>query len=57
MACRHHTKNPSNLESRISLPQVMVMYTMQTQALYVVLPDFDLADLRRGLSVDEAAHL
>ena len=30
---------------------------MQTQALYAVLRDFDLADSRRGLSVDEAASL
>ena len=30
---------------------------MQTQALYAVLHDFDLADLRRGLSVDKAASL
>ena len=34
-----------------------MMSTMQTQALYAVLRDFDLADLRRGLSVDEAASL
>ena len=45
------------MESRISLPQVLVMSTMQTQALYAMLRDFDLADLRRGLSVDEAASL
>ena len=30
------------------------MSTLQTQALYAVLQDFDLADSRRGLSVDEA---
>ena len=30
---------------------------MQTQALYAVLRDFDLADSQRGLSVDEAASL
>ena len=33
------------------------MSTMQTHALYAVLRDFDLADSRRGLSVDEAASL
>ena len=33
------------------------MSTMQTQALYTVLQDFDLADSRRGLLVDEAASL
>ena len=55
MACRHHAANSSNLESRISLPQVLVMSTMQTQAFYAVLRDFDLADSRQGLSVDEAA--
>ena len=33
------------------------MSTMQTQALYAVLQDFDLADSRRGLLVDEAASL
>ena len=57
MACRHHTTNSSDLESGISLPQVLVMSTMQTQALYAVLQDFDLADSRRGLLVDEAASL
>ena len=30
---------------------------MQTQALYAVLRDFDLADSRRGLLVDKAASL
>ena len=30
---------------------------MQTQALYAVLWDFDLANSRQGLSVDEAASL
>ena len=35
----------------------MVMSTMQTQALYAVLRDFDLADSRQGWSVDEAASL
>ena len=57
MACRHHAANLSNLESGISLPQVSVMSTMQTQALYAVLRDFDLVDSRRGLSVYEAASL
>ena len=57
MACRHHATNSSDLESGISLPQVLVMSTMQTQALYAVLPDFELADSRWGLSVDEAASL
>ena len=57
MACRHHATNSSNLESGISLPQVSVMSTMQTQALFAVLRDFDLADSRRGLLVDEAASL
>ena len=33
------------------------MSTMQTQALYAVLRDFDLANSSRGLSVDEAASL
>ena len=28
MACRHHATNSSDLESRISLPQVLVMSTM-----------------------------
>ena len=57
MASRHHATNSSDLESRISLLQVSVVSTMQTQALYAVLRDFDLADSRRGLSVDEAASL
>ena len=57
IACRHYATNLSNLESGISLPQVSVISTMQTQALYAVLRDFDLADSRRGLSVDEAASL
>ena len=57
MACRHDATNSSNLESGISLPQVSFMSTMQTQALYAVLRDFDLADSRRGLLVDEAASL
>ena len=30
---------------------------MQTQALYAVLRDFDLADSRRGLSVEKATSL
>ena len=57
MACHHHNMNSSDLDSGISLPQVSVMSTMQTQALFAVLHDFDLADLRRGLSVDEATSL
>ena len=57
MACRHHATNSSDLESGISLPQVLVMSTMQTQALFAVLCDFHLADSRRGFSVDEAASL
>ena len=57
MACRHHATNSSDLESGISLPQVSVMSTMQTQAIFAVLRDFDLAGLRRGLLVDEAASL
>ena len=57
MACRHHATNSSDLESGISLSQVSVMSTMQTQGLYAVLQDFDLAHSRRGLSVDEAASL
>ena len=57
MACRHHATNSSDLESGISLPQVSVMTAMQTQELFAVLRDFDLADSRRGLSVDEAAAL
>ena len=57
MAFHHHATNSSNFESGISLPQVLVMSTMQTQALYAVLRDFYLADSWRGLSVDEAASL
>ena len=57
MVCRHHATNLSNLESGITLPQVLVMSTMQAQALYAVLRDFDLADSRRGLLVDEAMSL
>ena len=57
MVCRHHATNLSNLESGISLPQVSVMSTMQTQAIYAVLRDFDLANLQSGLSVDETASL
>ena len=57
MACRHHATNSSDLESRISLFQVLVMSTMQTQALYAVLRNFDLADSLWGFSVDEAASL
>ena len=57
MACCHHATNSSDLESGISLPQVSVMSTMQTQALFAVLCDFNLADLRRGLSVDEDSSL
>ena len=57
MACRHHATASNELESGISLPQFSVMFTMQTQALYAVLRDFDLADSRRRLSVDEAASL
>ena len=57
MACRHHSTNSSDLDSGISLPQVLVMSTMHTQALYAVLRYFDLAKSRRGLSVDEAASL
>ena len=34
-----------------------MMLMMQTQALYAVLRDFELADLQRGLLVDEAASL
>ena len=33
------------------------MSTMQTQALFAVLREFDLIDSRRRLSVDEAASL
>ena len=43
MACRHHATNLSHLESGISLRQVSVMSTMQTQALFAVLRDFNLA--------------
>ena len=57
MAFRHHDTNSSELESGISLPQVLVMSTMQTQALCAVLRDFDLADSWQGLSVDKAASL
>ena len=57
MEFRRHATNSRNLESGISLPQVLVMSTMQTQALYAVLRDFDLADSRQGLSVDEVASL
>ena len=57
MACRHHAMNSSDLESGIFLPQVLVMLTMHTHALYAVLRGFDLADSRRGLSVDKAASL
>ena len=57
MACFHHATDLSDLESAISLPQVLVMSTIQTQAIYAVLQDFDLANSRRGLSVDEAASL
>ena len=57
MACRHHATNSRDLESGISLSQVSFMSTMQTQALYAVLRYFDLADLRMGLLVDEAAPL
>ena len=39
MACHHHATNSINLESGISLPQVSVMSTMQTQAIYDVLRD------------------
>ena len=45
------------MESGISLPQVLVMLAMQTQALFAVLGDFDLADLWRELLVDKAAAL
>ena len=57
MACSHCATNSSDLESGISLPQVSIMSTMQTKALFAVLRDFDLADSRRVLSVDEAASL
>ena len=43
MACQHHATNSSHLLSKISLPQVLVMSTMQTQELYAVLRDFQLA--------------
>ena len=49
MACHYHATNLSNLESGIFLPPVSVMSTMQTQALYAMLQDFDLANSRRGL--------
>ena len=57
MECQHNAMNSSDLESGIYLPQVSVISTMYTQALYIVLQDFDLADSRRGLPVDEAASL
>ena len=57
MACCHHATYSSDLESGISLPQVLIMSTMQTQALYAMLQDFDLADSRRGLLVDKVASL
>ena len=57
MACCNHATNLSDLESGIYLPQVSVISTMQTQALYAVLREFDLTDSRRGLSVDEAVFL
>ena len=57
MAFRNHAMNSSDLESGISLTQVLVMSMMKTQALYAVLRDFDLADSRQGLLVDEAASL
>ena len=57
MVCRHHAINLSDLESGIYLPQVLVMSTMQTQALYAMLQHFDLANSRRGVSVDGAASL
>ena len=37
LACRHHVTNSSDSESGIFLPQVSVMSTMHTQALYAVL--------------------
>ena len=57
MACHHQVTNSSDLEREISLPQVSAMSTMQTQALYAVLWEFDLADSWRGLLVDKAASL
>ena len=57
MACQHRAMNSSDLESGISLPQVSVMYKMQTHALYAVLGDFYLDDSRRGLLVDKATSL
>ena len=57
MGYRHHATNSSDLESGISLPQVLVMSMMHTQALYAVLQYFDLADSRRCLSVDDTASL
>ena len=57
MACHHHATNSSDLESGISLLQVSIMSTMQTQVIFAVLRDFDLADSRRGLLVDEDASL
>ena len=56
MACRHHVKNSSDLERGISLPQVLVMSTMQTQALYAVLRDFDLDESRRGCRWTKRRH-
>ena len=43
------------MEIGIYLSQVLVVSTMQTQALYAMLRDFNLANLRRGLSVEKAA--
>ena len=57
MSCRNHATNSINLDSAISLPQVLVMYMMQTQALYAVLQDFDVADSPQGFLVAEAASL
>ena len=57
MACSHHATNSNYLDSGISLSQVSVMSTMQTQALYAVLREFDLSNLQSGLSVDEAASI
>ena len=57
MACSHNVTKSSKLESGISMPQVLVISTMQTQALFAVLRDFNLADSRRGLLVDEAASI
>ena len=57
MACHHQVTNSSDLESGISLPQASALSTIQTQALYAVLWEFDLADSWRGLLVDKAASL